>query len=134
MPGVREARASARRDGTPACWSVELFGGVHRTTNGHGFRQLMAPGQPGGRRSEDASRDGIGCRGTAGMRKARQRGSFGSEGVEWGTSGSAGTPKRGQSSCTRNAFGCSWNRLTVFWLSAVETLWVARVVGCDDAS
>ena len=82
MPGVREARASARKSGTPACWRVEAFGGDHRTTNGHGFRQLKTSGQPGRRRSGDASRDGIGCRGTAGMREARQRGSFGSEGVE----------------------------------------------------
>lgn len=82
MPGVREARASARKSGTPACWRVEAFGGDHRTTNGHGFRQLKTSGQPGRRRSGDASRDGIGCRGTAGMREARQRGSFGIEGVE----------------------------------------------------
>jgi len=41
---------------------------------------------------------------------------------------------REESSCTRGAFGCFGNRLWLLWLSAEETLRMARMTGCSDAS
>jgi hypothetical protein len=61
---------------------VEALGGGHWTTNGHELEQVKAQGQPERWRFERAGRDGIGCCSTAGMREARQQGSFGDGGVE----------------------------------------------------
>lgn len=150
MPGVREARASARRK---ACQVLagRIFEGAHRTTNGHASRAGESEGATSA--LEARERTGALLRGRVKSqhrpskhhrdvaRTAAGR-SRESEDVEWGSKLPAGMPTGCGKLVHEGSVGLPlrWEEAgfgkgdPVVWLLEEEMPRVARVTGCIDAS